>query len=217
MSATSPAQIGGYVLAGGKSSRMGTEKALLELGGRPLIAHAVAKLQDICAQVSVLSGNPDLAAYGPLVPDLHPGCGPISGIEAALAHSRFEWNLLMPVDVPFLPAAFLSDWVQRVIAKQDFRGAIFEVGGRPQPGVLLIHGSAKPHISAAIERGEYKLLPALQAAAHSSLLHIERLDAASASWFTNVNTREELEAARRLVLDAKAPPALNEAGSDDAS
>lgn len=216
MSATSPAQIGGYVLAGGKSSRMGTEKALLELGGRPLIAHAVAKLQDICAQVSVLSGNPDLAAYGPLVADLHPGCGPISGIEAALAHSRFEWNLLVPVDVPFLPEVFLSDWVQRVVAKQDFRAAIFEAGGRPQPGVLLIHGSAKPHISTAIERGEYKLLPALQAAAHSSLLHIERLDAASASWFTNVNTPEELEGARRLVLEAGAPPALNEAGSDDA-
>ena len=217
MSATSPAQIGGYVLAGGKSSRMGTEKALLELGGRPLIAHAVAKLQDICAQVSVLSGNPDLAAYGPLVADLHPGCGPISGIEAALAHSRFEWNLLVPVDVPFLPAAFLSDWVQHVVAKQDFRAAIFEAGGRPQPGVLLIHGSAKPHISAAIERGEYKLLPALQAAAHSSLLHIERLDAASASWFTNVNTPEELEAARRLVLEAGAPPAQNKTGSGDAS
>ena len=216
MPPTTPAPIGGYVLAGGKSSRMGTDKALLELGGRPLIAHAVAKLQDICAQVSILSSNPDLAAYGPLVPDFHPGCGPISGIEAALAHSRFDWNLLLPVDVPFLPTVFLRNWAQRVIASDDRRAALFELGGKPQPGVLLIHRSIKSAITAAIERGEYKLLPALQAAAQGPLLHVERLDAAYASWFTNVNTPEELEAARRLVLEAGAF-GKNETGFDDAS
>lgn len=204
MPATTPAPIGGYVLAGGKSSRMGTEKSLLELGDRPLIAHAVAKLQDICTQVSILSSNPDLAAYGPLVPDLHLGCGPISGIEAALAHSGFDWNLLVPVDVPFLPVAFLSHWLQRVIASDDHRAALFEVGGKPQPGVLLIHRSIKPAITAAIECGEYKLLPALQAAAQGSSLHIEQIDATYESWFTNVNTPEELESARRRVQELKA-------------
>ena len=201
MASRNLAGIGGYVLAGGKSSRMGKEKALIQLGGRPLIAHAVAKLRDVCSEVSILGSNLDLAAYGPLVPDLHPGRGPIGGIEAALAHSQFDWSLLAPVDVPFLPAQFLRDWVERVTASDFFRAAIFEVGGKPQPGVLLIHRSTRPSISAAIERGEYKLLPALSAAASGLSLDVERVGSACESWFTNVNTPEDLDRAKWLVRE----------------
>lgn len=93
--------VGGYVLAGGKSSRMGRDKALLELAGKPLVLHAVTKLQRVCEDVHILSGNRELAEYAPLVEDLHPGCGPIGGIEAAFGHSGHEWILLMPVDMPF--------------------------------------------------------------------------------------------------------------------
>ena len=79
--------ISGYVLAGGRSSRMRTDKSLLLLAGKPLIQQAVTKLGRVCAEVHILSANPALAAYAPLIPDIHPGCGPIGGMEAALAHS----------------------------------------------------------------------------------------------------------------------------------
>jgi molybdopterin-guanine dinucleotide biosynthesis protein A len=190
-------EVGGYVLAGGKSSRMGTEKALIEMGGKPLVAHAVAKLRSICREVSILGSNPELARYAPLVPDLHPGCGPIGGIEAALEHSGFDWNLVVPVDVPFLPAAFLREWIQRVSAKDAFRVAYFEAAGKAQPGVLLIHREAKPSITAAIDRGEYKLLSALSAAASGYSVHVEEADAAQEYWFMNVNTPVDLEIARK--------------------
>ncbi|XWK49511.1 NTP transferase domain-containing protein [Tunturiibacter empetritectus] len=74
-----PEEVGGYVLAGGKSSRMGRDKALLELAGKPLVRHAVTKLRRVCMDVRILSGNPELAAYAPIVADLHPGCGPMGG------------------------------------------------------------------------------------------------------------------------------------------
>ena len=105
-------QVGGYVLAGGRSSRMGRDKALLELAGKPLIEHAVTKLRRVCAEVHILAGaegeHAGLARYAPLVHDLHPGCGPISGIEAALTHTTHDWNLILAVDVPFLPTALLD-------------------------------------------------------------------------------------------------------------
>ena len=78
--------VGAYVLAGGKSSRMGRDKALLELAGKPLVRHAVTKLRRVCEDVHILSGNMELAPYAPLVEDLHPGCGPIGGLEAAFEH-----------------------------------------------------------------------------------------------------------------------------------
>lgn len=194
-------QVGGYVLAGGKSSRMGTDKALLEMGGKPLVAHAVAKLQRICADVHILTSSPALAEFAPLVRDLHPKCGPIGGIEAALDHSGFEWNLILPVDLPFVPADFLRTWVRRVLDRPGTRVAYFNVLGIPQPTLALIRREAAPSITAAIERGDYKLRPVLEAAASGSELYVAAVnDTEAAAWFANLNTPEELEIARKRVF-----------------
>jgi len=162
------AEICGYVLAGGRSSRMGTDKALLELAGKPLIAHAVTKLRRICAAVRILSSNHELAQYAPLVPDLHPGCGPIGGIEAALQYTPHDWNLILPVDLPLLPTAFLETWVTDTVQRSRMgriRVAFFNVFGLPQPTLLLIHRSAAPYIATAVADGNFKLLSALEFAA----------------------------------------------------
>jgi molybdenum cofactor guanylyltransferase len=167
-----PSAIGGYVLAGGRSSRMGTDKALLRLAGKPLVEHAVTKLRRICSEVHILSSNSELSLYAPLVPDLHPGCGPLGGIEAALAHSTHPWNLFIPVDLPFVPSAFLNDWVRTIVNRRGMRIriALFSVLGVPQPTLLLIHSAAAPHIASAVSRSEFKLFPVLQSAARELAL-----------------------------------------------
>jgi molybdenum cofactor guanylyltransferase len=169
---TQPASnISAYVLAGGRSSRMGTDKALLQLAGKPLIAHAVAKLRRITPHVQILAGadgtNSALAPYAPLIPDLHPSTGPIGGIEAALVHTSSDWNLILPVDIPFIPTLFLVRWVQSITQRRstNIRVAMFSVFGVPQPTLLLIHRDAAPFLTLAIARGEYKLRPALETAA----------------------------------------------------
>jgi molybdenum cofactor guanylyltransferase len=211
--AWTPLPISGYVLAGGRSSRMGTDKALLQLAGKPLIQHAVTKLRRICANVHILGSNPALASYAPLVPDIHPGCGPIGGIEAALTHSSYDWNLILPVDVPFLPTELLQSWAAHIITPpQDTRVAMFTVDSRPQPAVCLLHIQIAPSIAAAVRLGEFKLLPVLEAAAHvlalqhnqppdrflryspipgASKLSTEAQRAAQPLWFANLNTPED--------------------------
>jgi molybdopterin-guanine dinucleotide biosynthesis protein A len=156
--------IGGYVLAGGKSSRMGRDKALLELAGKPLVFHAVSKLWRICEDVHILSSRVELEAFAPLVRDLHGECGPLGGLEAALEHSRHEWSLFMPVDMPFLPAAFLEDWTKAAIEGHDTRVAMFTVDGVPQPLFCLLHEDVAPFVREAIGLGQYKVFPALEAA-----------------------------------------------------
>lgn len=207
--------ISGYVLAGGRSSRMGTDKAFLPLAGKPLIQHAVTKLRRLCGQVHILSANPALASYAPVVPDIHPGCGPLGGIEASLVHSQHDWNLILPVDVPFLPTSVLQSWVATIMASSA-RVAMFNVDGRPQPAVCLLHKQIAPSIAAAIALGEFKLLPVLEASAEvlalqldlpldqifdvSQLsLHTKSLSGITsdqlvspALWFTNLNTPEDL-------------------------
>ncbi|MEO6911683.1 MAG: molybdenum cofactor guanylyltransferase [Edaphobacter sp.] len=157
--------VNGYVLAGGKSSRMGRDKALLELAGKPLILRAVEKLQRVGMDVYVLSNRPELGAYAPLVRDLHKGCGPLGGVEAALFHSTKAWNLFMAVDMPFLPSGFLSAWMRMVVGQVSARVAMFTVEGRPQPALCLLHKDVAPYVFGAVKRGEFRLLLALEAAA----------------------------------------------------
>ena len=193
-----------FILAGGRSTRMGRDKALLHLAGRPLIEHAVAKLQRLCAQVRILTANPALAQFAPTSPDLHPGCGPIGGIHAALAATTTEWNLILPVDMPFLPLAFLSDWIAST-ARHPIRAAIFTVDGIPHPTLALLHRDLAPSLAASIAAGAYKLRPALEAAAAavetnhlppgSTFQNTPIQDPKATLWFTNLNHPEDLTAA----------------------
>lgn len=166
----SPLPICGYVLAGGRSSRMGRDKALIELGGKPLIEHAVTKLRQICAEVRILAGvegeHAGLAQYAPLVHDPHPGCGPVGGFEAALKQSGFEWNLFLPVDMPFLPSALLDDWVRATLGEESrgARIAMFTVDGQPQGTLALLHRDALPPIVDAIASQRLKVFPVLEEA-----------------------------------------------------
>jgi molybdenum cofactor guanylyltransferase len=163
-------EVGGYILAGGKSSRMGRDKALIELAGKPLIEHAVKKLRRVCVDVRLLTNNQQLETFAPIVQDIHPGCGPMSGMEAGLQHSIFEWNLFLAVDMPFVPATFLFDWLGRKLWANESSGLgrarvqMFEDGGTPQPALCLLHKDVAPFLTAAIERGDYKLVPVLRAA-----------------------------------------------------
>jgi molybdopterin-guanine dinucleotide biosynthesis protein A len=199
-----PPFISGYILAGGRSTRMGTDKALLSLAGKPLIAHAVAKLSRVCADVYILGANPALAGYAPLVPDIHPGDGPVGGIEAALTHTSRDWNLILPVDVPFLPSAILRTLAGATT--EPARVAMFAAGGRPQPAVCLLHRQIVPSIAAAVTLGELKLLPVLLAAAEVfALQHNLPVDqvlryhpipgapdtSAESHWFANLNTPQD--------------------------
>jgi molybdenum cofactor guanylyltransferase len=158
--------VGGYVLAGGKSSRMGSDKALLELAGKPLVLHATTKLRRLCAEVSVLGNDAALERFAPLVRDLHPGCGPMAGIEAALLSSKFDWNLVIPVDVPFLPTALLDNWLWSVLHHpiRDTKLSILSVDGYPHPALLIVHREIASYLTGSLERGEMKLLPALRSA-----------------------------------------------------
>ena len=159
--------VSGFVLAGGKSSRMGRNKALLELGGKPLVGHAVEKLGRLCESVAILSNDAELGGFGELVEDVHPGCGPLGGVEAALLRSTTEWSLILPVDVPFLPTYLLADWLWKILCEPvgDTRIAMLAVDRTLHPALLIVHRDVAPFLTYSLERGHYRLLSALEYAA----------------------------------------------------
>jgi molybdenum cofactor guanylyltransferase len=158
----------GFVLAGGRSTRMGQDKALLQVAGRSLLERSLDKLRSIGVTAPrIAAARTDLSSYAPVVPDLHPGCGPLSGIEAALAATSQPLNLFLPVDLPLLPARFLN-WM---LHRAEITRALVTVpciNGWPQPLCAVYHRDLLQPITVALLAGNYKVMPAVAAAAGNS-------------------------------------------------
>lgn len=92
----------GVVLTGGKSSRMGTNKALLPINNKPMISHVVEELNKITSSICVISNEP--ASYPfikqPIYKDIHPGSGPLAGLESAMVNSEENWFAVSACDTP---------------------------------------------------------------------------------------------------------------------
>lgn len=157
--------LAGFVLAGGRSTRMGQDKALLPLGGIPLVQRAVTKLHTLTSRVFILGARPELAPFAPLVSDLRESCGPLGGLEAALSCTPCDWTLVLPVDMPFLPSALLRCWADTVLRQTAARAACFVVDDVPQPALCLLHREMLPFLTEAAQQGKFKLYPALVQAA----------------------------------------------------
>ena len=120
-------RVAGIILAGGKSSRMGRDKALLEFNGRPLVVHMMAMLHELGLAQVYISGS--LPGY-PCIPDAQPFMGPAQGICNVMRHKPgYDGYLCVPVDMPLLNAALL-----RMLLVQG-KGACF--AGWPLPLYLV--------------------------------------------------------------------------------
>ena len=103
------ADAAGYVLAGGQSSRMGTDKALVRFRGRPLVQHAVQILNTAGLTATIAGSRRPLAEYAPSIADKwadgERSAGPLAGVASALSSTNAEWNVFLTVDAPSFPRA----------------------------------------------------------------------------------------------------------------
>lgn len=178
-----PTEISGFVLAGGRSSRLGRDKALLPWppnafakGNRQtLLGHAIARLQCVCRTVSICANRNDFAFAEAVIPDALPGSGPLGGIVAALEHSSAEWNLMLAVDLPFLPVEILqalADYaspqpetqVAMEVSSLPLACVLPQLDGLPQPLCGLYHRALALGLRAALEAGKFKVMAALREA-----------------------------------------------------
>ena len=177
-----------YVLAGGRSTRMGRDKAFVVLGGDTLLEHALRRAR-VLGEPRILSGDASdeargtrLRRFAPLVPDRTAGAGPLGGIDAALQDSPTDWLLILPIDQPYLPALALEDWIAEA-ERAAVRAAWFTHPGGTEPLPLLLHRSLADAISLALQRGERRVLPVVKAAT-SRQLEVFR---SQEEWFRNLN------------------------------
>jgi molybdenum cofactor guanylyltransferase len=197
----------GFILAGGKSSRMGVDKAFLDFGGQTLLDRALGLMSAVCGRVAIVGEPARFAKYEPaqsgsaryesVVADIFSGCGPLAGIHAALLQSSAELNLMLAVDLPFVSTELL-EFIFAAAAADDNRAIITvpRVGKGFQPLCAVYRRDFSTAAEQALRAGKYKIDAAFSGVA---IRAIEEAELAAAGFteqsFFNVNTPQDRVAA----------------------
>jgi len=189
----------GFVLAGGKSSRMGTDKAVLSLNGSTLLEQAKAVFEQVCEKVFILGPARLYGSFGECVEDVYPDCGPLGGIHAALLNSTTPYSLITAVDTPFISAELFNYMIERALNSSALVTAP-RIGGVVQPASAVFSHDFLPIAEAALKSGKYKVEPTFPPG-QTLLLTEEDLSqfAKAGEMFENLNTQEDFERARKRV------------------
>jgi molybdenum cofactor guanylyltransferase len=102
-----------FILTGGKSTRMGTDKAFVVLDGRTLLSRILDLARSVTHDVHIVGSKGKYSPFASVVEDFFPNCGPLGGIHAALRSSQKDLNLILAVDVPFVSLALLQYLITR--------------------------------------------------------------------------------------------------------
>jgi len=187
-----------FILAGGKSSRMGENKAFLMLDGRRLIDHAIRQARSAADDIFIVGPKEIFGAFGRIVPDLHPDCGPLGGIHAALDRARTDFSLILALDTPFITQKLLTHLTAAAKHSQAIV-TVPRVRGRFQPLCALYRNEFAKIADAALKRGERKV-DALFTPEITQVIEEDSLASAgfSAEMFDNLNSPEDFARAEKL-------------------
>ena len=193
-----------FILAGGKSSRMGADKAFVVLHGRTLLEHALNLARTLTPDVTIVGAAPKFQRFGPVVEDVFPGCGPLGGIHAALRSSRADLNLMLAVDVPFLPVELLGRLVARAESNPEMMAIVPRTGQGWQPLCAVYRRAFADAAEAAIRAGNYKIDALFTSVRVKAVEEAELAEwGVSPQVFCNVNTQQELAAANESLAQVK--------------
>ncbi|MFP5234956.1 MAG: molybdenum cofactor guanylyltransferase [Acidobacteriota bacterium] len=203
----------GFVLAGGHSRRMGADKALVELAGRPLIAHALDTLRAAGLNAAIAGAHADVNSYASIIPDAEPDCGPLGGICSALEQCDAEIALFVSVDMPLMPVSAIHYLVEHAAMTAEVV-TVFSVNGFAQTFPSVIRREAAPVLRAELAAGRRGCLAALDKAAGKRAqrlraLPVEYLAQAGqvrddrglppVRWFANLNTQQDMARAAQWL------------------
>lgn len=182
-----------FILAGGKSSRMGTDKGLVKIAGKPMIQHILETLSSLNKKITIIAHDSDYEQFGlPVIHDRIPDKGPLGGLYTALKTSTSERILLVSCDMPFITLKtvlkFISQPITCPIVVAELEGRIL-----PFPGIYSVDLLSK--IQLTIQENKLKFQQFIQSCAYEKL-NMDAEFQQNPEFFQNINTLEEKEKAQ---------------------
>ncbi|MGC2615231.1 MAG: molybdenum cofactor guanylyltransferase [Terracidiphilus sp.] len=212
---TDNATADGFILAGGRSTRMGQDKSLIPLAGIPLVQHALTILRSAGFEPRIAGAINDLSVFAPTLPDdpSPSGLGPLAGICSALASSAAQFAVFLPIDLPLLPACLIDYLFHRAIVTESAITAV-SIAGFIQTFPVVVHRAGLPILQSSLRSSDRNCLRAFRAAADAlarpfSIQPLEMLVQSGqvshpqgfpvTDWFLNLNSPRDLERAETLL------------------
>lgn len=193
-------ELEGFILAGGKSSRMGTDKARLRLGAQSFTEKIAAALDAVSATVRVVGGQ-EASGVWEVVPDTHMEWGALGGLHAALKASRTEWAAVVACDLPFVTGQL---FVRLASLRENFAAVVpVQADGRVQPLCALYRREpCLRHVEELIAGGERRPRTLVERVETRLVASAELADLEAADlFFINVNTPEDYAHAKAVRDD----------------
>jgi molybdenum cofactor guanylyltransferase len=155
MSGSGPAATG-FVVAGGRSQRMGRDKALLPWAGTSLLRHALFRLDSVCGDVRILCGaEPRYTDFGvPVHTDVVKDAGPLGGVHAGLVNLGSGVGLFLGVDTPLVPPSLLA---ALLAAAEDYDAVVPVVAGHAEPLCAVYRSTCLEPVQRCLESGGRKM------------------------------------------------------------
>lgn len=184
-------EVTGIILAGGKSSRMGTDKGLQLLCGKPMISYTIEALTGLCSQIIISSSSNAYAGFGfNIVADEFPGIGPMGGIYSSLKQSTSTKNLILSCDLPLVTHQLMEYILQQ---GEKYEVAVpWEGGSHYEPLCGFYNRSVINKLKSFIEKGNYKLPDLFKEININQLIINEKSAVHQPNLFLNVNTSADL-------------------------
>ncbi|WP_024768113.1 molybdenum cofactor guanylyltransferase [Aquimarina macrocephali] len=183
-----PRNITGIILAGGKSSRMGREKGLILLDGKPFIQHGIDALQPLVDTIIIVSSNSDYDVFEvDRVEDIIVESGPLAGLHSGLMHSKTEHNLVISCDVPLITTEFLKKLLY--YKKEDYDIVQFEAEGKSIPLIALYKKRCADQCQELLANGERRLRKLVSTVKTKTITVLDK----ERVLVTNMNTVEDLK------------------------
>ncbi len=194
-------EISAVILAGGKGSRLGQDKAFLVLDGEPLIARTVARLAQLSDDIIVVTNQPApyraLGLTARLVPDERPGVGALMGLYSGLKAATCAYAVAVACDMPFLNLALLRHMHSLA---EGYDVVVPRLGRYQEPLHAVYSKRCLPNIERQLHQGRRRIVSFFSEVRvrHIEEAALERYDPQLRS-FLNVNTPEDWKRVQRLL------------------
>jgi len=183
-------EITGIILAGGKSSRMGTDKAFLKFGDKYFIDIALELMAVFFKNIIIIANQKEKFSYTNcnVFPDIYPDKGPLGGLHSGLSHTKTEWNFVLNCDMPFINRELISYILNY---KKDKKIIIPEENGQIQPLCGVYNKSCLPDINKSIIENNdlslYKFFNKMDA----KIIDVTCFPFYTKKIFLNINTQDD--------------------------
>ncbi len=188
------------IQAGGQSQRMGQDKALVQLGGKPLIEHILERIQGLGDEILITTNDPDALAYLGirLESDPTPGAGSLAGLQTALRAASNSRVLILACDMPFLSRPLLK-YMIKLSSQADV--VVPQHAGHLEPMHAIYSKACLPYVDAALDQGHTRVISFYDQVRVRKVdeYELSRFDPQGMSFF-NINTPEDLTHARDYLL-----------------